>query len=37
MTHKDMFKGITYQNHLEEQVGGKHYQKYEDSTGGIYK
>ena len=24
MTHKDMFKGMTYQS-LEKQVGGKHY------------
>ena len=24
MTHKDMFKGITYES-LEKQVGGKHY------------
>jgi hypothetical protein len=26
MTHKDMFKGTTY-NSLEDQIGGKHYRK----------
>ena len=26
MTHKDMFKGITYSS-LEKQVGGNHYAK----------
>ena len=26
MTHKDLFKGTTY-NSLEDQVGGKHYRK----------
>ena len=25
MTHKDMFKGITYES-LDKQIGGKHYQ-----------
>ena len=24
MTHKDIFKGVTYKS-LEQQVGGKHY------------
>jgi hypothetical protein len=36
MTNKDMFKGPTYDS-LEEQVGGKHYKKYGDSTRIFYK
>ena len=35
MTNKDIFKGTTY-NSLEEQVGGKHYRKYENSTSRVY-
>ena len=31
MTHKDMFKGTTY-NSLEEQVGGKHYRNMKIQT-----
>ena len=27
MTHKDMFKGVTYQS-LERQVNGKHYSSF---------
>jgi hypothetical protein len=36
MTHKDMFKDITYDS-LEKQVGGKHYKLYENSTRTFYK
>ena len=31
MTHKDMFKGTTYDS-LNKQVDGNHYSKDEDST-----
>ena len=36
MTNKEIFKKATYDS-LDKQVGGKHYQKYENSTRRIYK
>jgi hypothetical protein len=36
MTHKDMFKDISYES-LEKQVGGKHYKSLKNSTCTLYK